>query len=261
MSTSSPVGRAAVPERVEVDGLRVHPVTREDLLSVLASWLRRDRCSRRLYYTNAHVFNLAARDEWFRDALNSADLLICEGWGGMLGSRIVGRPLPQQLATMDWMDEYLERAAQVGASLFLLGDEPGVASACASEMARRHPGLRIAGVRHGFWDREGPENREVLQQVRAADPDILMVGLGNPIQERWIETHLADLEAPVVMALGAMFRWYSGVERRAPSWMRAMHLEWLMRLAKHPVRHFRRYVIGNPWFVLRCLRQRLRREG
>lgn len=211
-----------------------------------------------MYYTNAHVFNVAYEDPDVRGLLNRADVLICEGWGGRFGGAIAGAPLPEQLATMDWMDDFLERLAGRGGAIHLVGDEPGVARACAERMLQRHPGLRVTGTQHGFWDRTGAEDVRVVTDIAAAGPDVLMVGLGSPAQERWIESHLEDLDVPLVLALGAMFRWYSGVEGRAPAWMRRLHLEWLLRLLKHPVRHFRRYVVGNPRFVWRCLRQRVR---
>lgn len=246
---------------VKLLGLGVHPVRRAELIDLLSSWAARAASSRprRMYYTNAHVFNLAQDDARFRQSLNNADLLICEGWGGRIGGWIAGAPLPEQLATMDWMDDFLPRLAADGRSLFLLGDEPGVADACALQMVRRHPGLEIAGTHHGFFDKGPDGSRAVIERVHASGADVLFVGLGNPLQEFWIDDHLETLDVPLVLALGAMFRWYSGVERRAPSWMRRLHLEWLHRLARHPIRHFRRYVIGNPLFLLRCLGQRMER--
>lgn len=250
------------PKPVELLRLHVHPLRRRELLALLEVWGSPPGSDspRRMYYTNAHVFNLAQQDEAFRDSLNGADLLICEGWGGRIGGVIAGARLPEQLATMDWMDQYLARLAAKSASVFLLGDEPGVARACGEQMVRRHPDLRIAGSQHGFFDKGPVGSSAVIDQVNASGADVLFVGLGSPLQELWIDQHLDRLSPSLVLALGAMFRWYSGVEQRAPSWMRRIHLEWLHRLAHHPWRHFRRYVIGNPLFLVRCARQRLLRR-
>lgn len=245
-------------KRVDILGLHVHACERAELVSQLAQWaISTARPARRMYYTNAHVFNLAHRDAWFRDELNRADLLICEGYGGRLAARIAGvRPVPAQHATMDWMDDFLAVLAASGASIYLLGDEPGVAAACGATMASRHQGLRLAGAHHGFFDHD-EESDAIVADINASRPAVLLVGMGNPRQERWIADNLARLDASLVLALGAMFRWYAEVEPRAPFWMRRMHLEWLLRLLRHPVRHFRRYVIGNPALIVRALVERL----
>jgi N-acetylglucosaminyldiphosphoundecaprenol N-acetyl-beta-D-mannosaminyltransferase len=253
MTNASPL-----PKPVPLLGLRVSPVTRTQLLHALGSWSQPGEVPRRMHYSNAHVFNLAAKDPDFRDLLNRADILICEGWGGKLASRIIGRQVLEQLPTMDWIDELLEVLAARRGTVQLIGDEDGVALRCGQAMEERHPGLRVVGTRNGFWELESEDERSVIESVRAAAPNVLMVGLGSPRQERWVEKNLDELGVPLVLSLGAMFRWYSGAEARAPLWMRRLHLEWLLRLIKHPFRNFRRYVIGNPEFVYRCLRERRR---
>lgn len=240
--------------RRELLGLRIHPFRRGELLTRLWDLAEHESRPRRMYYTNAHVFNLACEDDALRASLNAADILIIEGYGGKLGGRLAGVDFPEQLATMDWMDEFLDGLVARGRGrVHLIGDEPGVASACAIEMERRHPGLTITGTEHGYFDKVGTENSRVVAGVQEAYPDVLMVGMGTPLQEQWIDEHIADMHAPLVLALGAMFRWYSGVEARAPRWMRVLHLEWLLRLIKHPVRHASRYLFGNAKFVIRCL--------
>lgn len=248
------------PETIDVLGLGVHALTRPDLLDLLERWAIDDAGpTRRMYYTNAHVFNVAFGDAEFRRSLNDADVLIFEGFGGCLAADLLGHERPEQLATMDWMDDFLARLASSKATLHLVGDEPGVAERCAAEMIRRHPGLRLGGTHHGFFSKQGPESDAVVAAVNNSGADVLMVGMGNPIQEAWIERNLDRLNVPLVLALGAMFRWYVAEEPRAPAWMRRLHLEWLLRLIRHPVRHFRRYVVGNPAFLLRVLAQRRRR--
>lgn len=247
---------------IDVLGLHVHDLSRKQLLDRLAAWS--DPSSdvpHRMFYTNAHVFNLAVEDPKFAGVLKTADVLIFEGFGGCLGAQVLGHARPEQLATMDWIDDFLVRLAARQGSVYLLGDEPGVAARCGERMATRHQGLRVVGTHHGFFDHDGPGNEEVLADVARARPDVLMVGMGNPRQERWIDHHVASLGVPLTMALGAMFRWYVDEEPRAPAWMRHFHLEWLLRLLRHPIRYFRRYVLGNPTFILRVLRQRTRPAG
>lgn len=242
--------------RLTLLGVPVDRLSTDTLLALLAGW-HHDGRQHRLYYATAHGLNLAYTEPRFRASLAGADVVICEGHGVRVGARVAGEPVPEVIQTMDWMDDHLAQLARDGRSLYLLGDEPGVADACADEMRRRHPGLRIVGTRHGYFDVAGSENDAVVEAIREAAPDALFVGMGNPRQEYWIDDNLEATGVSVVLSLGAMFRWYAGIEERAPAWMLRAGLWWLHRLLHHPVRHFRRYVIGNPRFLWRCLRQRL----
>lgn len=245
-----------LPEAVSLLGVKVHPVVRSQLIDTLEEWAR-SSSSRRVYYTNAHVFNLAWRQPQFRASLNAAELVICEGIGGRVGGAVAGVHLPEQLATMDWIDGLLNRLADSGRRLFLLGDEPGVAAACAHRMTEHHPGLQVSGTHHGYFPKNPDGDRQIVRTINGCHTDVLFVGMGNPLQEHWIDRHFESLDVSLILSLGAMFRWYAGVEPRAPFWMRRAGLEWLLRLIRHPVRYFGRYVVGNPLFLLRCLRQRL----
>ena len=242
--------------RIDLLGLRVHAITRSELLDELVSWLDGDR-PRRMYYTNAHVFNLAWENDLLRQSLNGADLLIVEGHGGNVGARLAGTKVPATHNTVYWMDDYLSRAAERHARVYLIGDEPGVADRAAAVMVERHPGLNVVGTHDGFFD--AATDARIVEGIRRAEPDVLLVGMGTPRQEFWIDDRIEQLDASTVLALGAWFRWYAGIEAWAPPWMRRLHLEWLHRFLSHPVRHFRRYAIGNPLFVARCLGQRWRK--
>lgn len=236
-------------------GVPVDCLSEDALLERLRFWTARGG-HRRLYYATAYALNLAADQVRFRTSLQNADIVICEGHGVRIGARLAGQRVPEVIQTVDWIDDYFGQLAEDGRSVYLLGDEPGVAHACGHEMLRRHPGLEVAGTHHGFFDVDGPANDEVVAAIRAASPDVLLVGMGNPRQEYWIDENLEDTGVGVALALGAMFRWYAGVEESAPDWVRHSGLWWLHRLIRHPVRHFKRYVMGNPLFLWRCLRQR-----
>jgi N-acetylglucosaminyldiphosphoundecaprenol N-acetyl-beta-D-mannosaminyltransferase len=140
-------------------------------------------------------------------------------------------------------------------SIFLLGGEPGSAEEAAARLVAEQPGLKIAGTAPGFDIGAG-----TVDVIRAAGPDILLVGMGTPTQERWIEANRQVLDVPVIWAVGAMFDFVSGKIPRGPAWMTDHGLEWLCRLAVEPRKLWRRYVIGNPRFVLRVLAQRWRQR-
>ncbi len=247
---------AHLPVPRDILGVKVHPLSEMELLSLLTEWLFEVH-PKRAYYVNVFGMNLAALNPKFKDSLNRADLVFCDGYGVFHAARLLGHPLPARMTPPDWIDAYLERVARHEKSVYLLGDEPGVAQKCGEVMKARHPTLKIAGSYHGFFDAAGDENDAVLTRIRESGASLLLVGMGMPRQEFWIDAHFETLRIPVTLPVGAMFRWYSGVEKRPPRIVTDCGLEWAARLARHPVKHFRRYMVGNPTFAVRVIRELL----
>ncbi len=129
-------------------------------------------------------------------------------------------------------------------------------------MRKRYPDLRIVGVRHGYFDHSAgsAENEAVLEEINTAAPDILLVGLGMPLQERWLMDNRERIDAGAVLTGGAVFDHVSGRLSRGPRFLTDNGFEWLARLLIEPGRLWQRYVVGNPLFFSRVLKQRLKRE-
>ena len=208
---------------------------------------------------NAHCLNLCYEDPKLRDFLNGAEVVFCDGAGVMLAARMLGRRIPQRITYADWIWQLAGLAAAQGFSLYLLGARPGVAREAAMRLRERYPNLEIVGFRHGYFDHSAgsPENEAVVEEIKASAPDILLVGLGMPLQERWLMENIDRLDAGVALTGGAVFDYVSGRLRRGPRLLRENGFEWLARLLAEPRRLWRRYLIGNPLFLLRVLRQRL----
>ena len=208
---------------------------------------------------NAHCLNLCYDDPALRRFFNGADVVFCDGAGVMLAARILGGYIPARITYADWAWRLAAFAEAEGLSLFLLGARPGVAERAARRLEARHPGLDLSGVRHGYFDHAAgsPENETVLQEIKAARPDILLVGLGMPLQERWLMENRHRIEAGVALTGGAVFDYVSGELRRGPRFLTDNGFEWLARLLVEPRRLWRRYLLGNPLFLLRVLGQRL----
>jgi N-acetylglucosaminyldiphosphoundecaprenol N-acetyl-beta-D-mannosaminyltransferase len=202
-----------------------------------------------VFYVNVHCMNVRHRDPEYRRILEVGDVVYCDGTGVRLAAYLQGIPIPVRLTGADWVQDVCRMAVRERFSLFLLGGLPGVASSAAASLQVRYPGLRIVGCAAGFEAGEG-----VVRQINQVHPDILLVGMGSPTQEKWIATHRDELDVSLVWAVGALFDFVSGRIRRGPRWMTDNGLEWLCRLAVEPRKLWRRYLLGNPWFLWRVIR-------
>jgi len=248
--------------RVNVLGVGVDPLTVEELHAEIER-LVRNRKRGLVLNANAHCLNLCYEDSKLRDFLNGAEVVFCDGAGVMLAARILGRRIPARITYADWAWRLADFAAARGFSLYLLGGRPGVAQAAARRLKERCPDLEIAGFRHGYFDHSAgsPENEAVVKEINAAAPDILLVGLGMPLQEYWLMENRRMLDAGVALTGGAVFDYVSERLRRGPRILTDGGLEWLARLLIEPRRLWRRYLVGNPLFLLRVVRQRLGARG
>jgi exopolysaccharide biosynthesis WecB/TagA/CpsF family protein len=208
-------------------------------------------------HVNAHTLNSAYEDPSYREVLRRADLVLNDGKGMMLAGRALGARFPADLNGNFMGPLVLELAAEQGWPVFFLGARPGVADRAAELLTNRIPGLNIAGTRDGFFSPATED--DVIAGIRDSGAGVLLAALGNPAQERWLDRCLEKTGARIGIGVGAFFDFQTGAVPRAPAWMNRIGLEWLHRLAKEPRRMWRRYILGNPKFVLRVLQQRLRR--
>jgi len=211
--------------------------------------------ARKIFIVNAHTLNLAWRNQDFREVLNDADLLLNDGTGAQIASRLAGSPFPDNLVGTDLVPQLCERAARRGVGVFLIGGQQGVADRAARKLCRTINGLHISGTHHGYF-RQGEENRlcEAINQTAAG---IVLVALGNPLQENWIDRNAFRLDCDLCIGVGGLFDHLSGRLRRAPLWIRRLGMEWAFILVCQPHK-WHRYLLGNPLFLIRALRDRLR---
>ena len=245
----------SAPE-VHLLGVRVHAVDRTAMLQRVAELVDGGRAGRpaTVAYVNVHVFDVAATDPDLRSFLNAADLCYADGAGVVLGARLTGQSLPERMTGADWIWDFAA-LAEGRWRVFWLGGEPGVAATAAARLRERHPGLALAAD-HGFHTDIAP----LIASINAFRPDILLVGMGTPTQERWVARWRDALDVPVVWVLGATHDFVAGNVGRGPAWLHQRQ-EWLARLLIAPRRLWRRYLLGNPRFLARVLRERAVRRG
>lgn len=181
---------------------------------------------------NAEIAYEALYDEALRSLLNGADMVLPDGAGVVLASKILKTPLKQKVAGVDFADQVLGVLAETGKSVYLLGSKPGIAEMAAEKMIEKHPGLNICGMADGYFKDEGP----VIEKINACAPDVLFVCLGAPKQEIFMKAHQQVLNTKLMIGLGGSLDAFAGTVKRAPKWMIRMNLEWLYRLIKEPKR-------------------------
>lgn len=196
----------------------------------------------------------ARKDSEYHAILKSADLVTPDGAGILWAAAALNYPLPERVTGIDIIHNICRLSAKKGYSLYLLGSYPGVASEAALNLSKKYPGIKVTGTHHGYFDGGGRENcgdvkegnsgknkneEKIIAEIKEKRPDILLVGMGVPKQEKWINKNLKSLNVPVCMGVGGSFDVLSGRIPRAPLWMQRHGMEWVYRSIKQPNRAFR----------------------
>ena len=248
--TSHPVS----PQRVELLGLPLDLVDMAEAVSRVEQWV--DTGGRGVAVgVNAHMVNLCAGDPNFAAKVRNSDLLYPDGQAVVWASRLLGHPAPHRVATTDLIYPLAAMCARRGFSMFFFGARPGVADRAARRLSSRFAGLRI-DTHHGYIDDTDMPN--VLERIERSAPAVLLVGLGDPLQQEWVARYRSAVSAPAILTCGGLFDWISGDRRRPPNWLVRAGLEWAWRLLMEPRRLAGRYLLGNPAFVWRVVMEKAR---
>lgn len=196
---------------------------------------------------NAEMVMMAQQDSELAKVLYEAALVVPDGAGVVWAARYLGNEMPERVAGFDLVQRLLSESAIKGYRVYLFGGAPGIAERAKDIMESKFPGLRIVGVRDGFFTINDEE--KIIQEIKTSQPDILLVALGVPKQEKWIARHMNELQVPISIGVGGTFDVMAGVVKRAPFWMQRANLEWLFRLMSQPQRAGR--MLALPRFVLK----------
>ncbi|HEV8337627.1 MAG TPA: WecB/TagA/CpsF family glycosyltransferase [Candidatus Polarisedimenticolia bacterium] len=240
-------------KQLDLLGVRFDRLSREQALEALeAEFGRREH--RKVYIVNAHTLNLAWKDPYYRRVLNEADFLLNDGSGVGLAARLRGQSFPANLVGTDLVPLLCARAVARGSGVFLLGGRAGVPERAANRLQDYVPGLQVCGYRHGYFSRS--ETGDLIQQINNSKASILLVAFGNPLQEIWIHENAPKIHCDLSIGVGGLFDHLAGRLRRAPIWMRRAGIEWVHILVNQPHK-WKRYLLGNPLFVIRAIGNRL----
>lgn len=237
--------------RIEIGPLFVDSVTRGEALDRIDVLVRAGEGGA-VFTPNVDHVVLARQDPRMRAAYARASLSLADGMPLVWASRWLRTPLPEKVSGSDLVLPLLERAALRGWRVYFLGGAAGVASLARDRALQRHPDLRVVGVDAPRVNiDESCERRDlVLDPIRAARPDLVLVAFGAPKQEIWIDQVRSALRPAVLLGVGASLDFLAGTVRRAPAWMSRSGLEWLYRLSREPRRLSRRYLLRDPKFLI-----------
>ena len=222
-------------------------------------WIDASIASRRPGYicvAAVHTVMATQEDPELREAVLASDLTVPDGMPVVWAMNLLGHSLPSRVYGPDLMHHACVRAAETGARFYLYGGREESLNRLRTLLPERYPGLRLVGIRHApFRELSEDEAAETAASINASGADVVWVGLGVPLQEKWMARMRESLEAPVLVGVGAAFDFHAGIKKQAPDGLQRLGLEWAFRLSQEPRRLWRRYLHYNPRFVSGFARQ------
>ncbi len=254
MATQIAFEPVKAPPCVRLLGVPVHVVGVSDVLRLMEQWVMGRRETHWIAVTSSHGIVEGYKRPEFKAVLRSADLSLPDGkWTARLAARRASCA-PKQVRGADLLVSFCELSCRKGYRNFFFGDTEEVLALLDSTLKKQFPGLKVAGTYSPPFRTLTPEeDARVTDLINQAAPDVLWVGLGLPKQENWIFEHRDKLRVPVVVAVGAAFKFVGAKVKPAPQWMSERGLEWVWRFAHEPRRVWRRVAFYGPQFVAHTL--------
>jgi N-acetylglucosaminyldiphosphoundecaprenol N-acetyl-beta-D-mannosaminyltransferase len=256
---TTPIGKRFGHGITWVDGLAVDrfndlPHLFEGMIA-LTRYAKTEGIKANLTALNVNIANIAHRQPRLKNILNTAEMLYCDGAGIVWGSKLMGNKLPMRFTAADWLLDWIRAMSQAGLTMYFVSGEPFVIERAKAMLDSQLPDHKVVGLHHGYLLNDPELNAAVIADINAKQPDIVVVGMGCPLQEYWMDDHRQALNVPVCFAIGATWDYLTGKVPRCPAWMGENGLEWLFRFCVEPRRMFGRYIMGNPEFMWRVFRQ------
>ncbi|MBO6203004.1 MAG: WecB/TagA/CpsF family glycosyltransferase [Selenomonas sp.] len=233
-------------EKIDILGVKVDSVTMAQAVAQVEGYMD-ERKNVLIATANAEMIMRATHDEELKNILNDAALVVPDGAGTVWAAHHLGYEMPERVAGFDLAQELMRIAPSKKQKVFFFGSAPGVAEKAKAKAEELYPGIEIVGTRDGYFKPE--DEPAIIEEIKAAQPDLLLAALGVPKQEKWLNAHLKELGVPVAIGVGGTLDVMAGVMKRAPYWMQKAKLEWLFRGLLQPKRAGR--LMALPKFVLK----------
>lgn len=240
-----------MPKKVTILGVPVDAITMGEAVARIDGFIEK-RTPVLVATANAEMLMRATHDGALRRILQGAAMVTPDGAGTVWAAHHLGYAMPERVAGYDMVQELMREAPAKRRRIFFFGSAPGVADKAKKKAEQLYPGIEIVGTRNGFFT--AADEPAIIEEIKAAHPDILLAALGVPKQEKWLAKHLGELGVPVAIGVGGTFDVMAGVMKRAPRWMQRANLEWLFRGMMQPKRAGR--LLALPRFVLKVHAQK-----
>lgn len=241
---------------IEMMGCRIDNLSMEETLQKVDGFIKDGRPQQHVV-VNVDKLVKASRDSDLRRIINECALVNADGMPVVWASRLLGKGLKERVAGIDLYEALMKRSAEAGWRVYLLGAKEEVVSAVKDIYERKYPSLIVAGYRNGYWTAD--EEEDVVEQIRAARPDVLFVAISSPTKEHFLGRYQAEMRVPFAMGVGGTFDVAAGIVKRAPLWMQKSGLEWFYRFLQEPRRMFKRYFVDDPVFLWLLIKEGVRR--
>lgn len=235
---------------VSILGVKVSNLSMDCAINFIDRCISKDfSVTRIIYIVNAHTLNLAVEDPAFHNTLNDAFKVLGDGTGIRWAAAQRGVRMNANLVGTDLIPRLFEKTAGRGFRYYVLGADKSTIAHAAKNCVKMYPGWELVGYHHGYID--GKDTPTIIEKINSAQPHLLLVGMGNPRQEQWLQDYKSMLHTHIAIGVGGLFDHWGGNLVRAPLWIRRLGFEWLQILLQQPSRKWRRYLIGNPKFLWR----------
>ncbi|MDO9166248.1 MAG: WecB/TagA/CpsF family glycosyltransferase [Rhodoferax sp.] len=244
--------------RIEMMGCQIDNLTMEETLQTVEGFIKSGQPHQHVV-VNVDKLVKASRDPMLRSIINECALINVDGMPVVWASRLVGKRLKERVAGVDLFESLMRRSADKGWRVYLLGAREDVVAGVKTTYEKKYPGLVVAGYRNGYWKPE--EEAGVVEQITAANADLLFVAISSPKKEQFLARYQAEMKIPFAMGVGGTFDVAVGKVKRAPVWMQNAGLEWFYRFLQEPRRMFKRYFVDDMAFFWLLLKEVARRQG
>lgn len=242
--------------QANIMGCQIDLVSLSQALEEIKTLIKHKKPPAQIITINAEILYEAARDSKLRTVINDAQMVTPDGIGVVWAARQLGYKPQGRVTGIELVEAVCQEGANAGWKLFFFGAAPGVAEQAAVTLGQKFPGLKVVGAINGYFAPEDTAN--IIVSIKESAPDLLLVGLGAPRQEYWINDYKEQLQIPVCIGIGGSFDVIAGLKKRAPAFMIKLNLEWLYRLISEPSRIKRQLAL--PKFVLLILKEKYRRH-
>lgn len=233
-------------------GVPFADITPEEAVGKAVSYLNNNGKSM-IFTPNPEMVMEARKNEEFMEVLNSSTMNVPDGIGIVYGSKFTASPIKHRVAGYDLVQGVFDKMKDMGKTVYFFGGAPGIADRAKEAMEAKHKGLKVVGTASGYFDDK--REKEIIAEINELRPDLLLVGIGFPKQEKWIYTHIKELNIKTAVGVGGSFDVMSGNVKRAPEFFINHGLEWFYRLITQPSRFIR--MMQLPLFMLVVIKSKL----